>query len=141
MQPLNKSERNNAFLGFLLLFLITIAAVIAVMIFSIEVPCRESEQLRRKIFVMQSEKELSDSFNVAMREAMIELQKFDGKGNEDRINYSVQSRINKMKRLIENVPDVDNSIYALVIQNISDLNDAKTTNKKLEESRNFSQNQ
>jgi uncharacterized protein (UPF0333 family) len=56
MQPSNRSERNNAFLGFLLLFLITIAAIIAVMIFSIEVPCRESEQLRKKMFVMQSEK-------------------------------------------------------------------------------------
>ena len=141
MKPLNRLERNNAFLGFLLLFLITIAVIMAVIFNSIEVPYRESDQLRKKIFTMQSEKELSDSFNVAMKEAMNELAKFDGKGNAQAINYSVQLRINKMKKLIEDIPDADNSIYGSVIQNIGDLNESKTKLKLLEDSKNYTQNQ
>jgi hypothetical protein len=72
-----------------------------------------------------------------MKEAMIELQKFDGKGGDaEAINFMVQRKINKMQRLTENIPDVDNSIYGLVIQNISDLNDARTEVKNLERSKN-----
>lgn len=143
MQPLNRIERNNSFLGFLLLFLITIAVIIAVIFNSIEVPFKESEQLRRKITDMQTEKELSDSFNVAMKEAINELATFDGKGNSpaEAINRKVQLRIIKMQHLVENIPDADNSIYSSVIQNISDLNEAKTKLKHLENSKNFTQNQ
>lgn len=141
MKPLNKVERYNAFLGFLLLFLITIAVVMTVIFCSMEVPFKESNQLRKKVSEMQTEKELSDSFNVAMRETMNELAKFDGKGNPQAISFSVDARINKMKRLIENIPDADNSIYALVIQNIADLNKVKAKIKSLEDSKNYTQSQ
>src|SRR3954452_15026742 len=77
MKPLNRAERNNAFLGFLLLFLITIGIVITVVLFSIKVPFSENERLRSQVLIMQHEEDLSDSFRVAMDETMNELKKFD----------------------------------------------------------------
>ncbi len=140
MQPLNRAERNSAFLGFLLLFLITIAVIVAALVFSIQVPCRESEQLRGKIFIMQKEKELSDSFNVAMKKAMVELNTFDIKKEPKEpvgvIKQRVQYQIDEMNKWIKHIPSGNTSIYPLVVQNVAELNDAKAKIRNLEDEKN-----
>ena len=138
MKPLNRAERNNTFLGFLLLFLITICIVITVVFFSIKVPFSENERLRSKVLVMQHENDLSDSFKVAMNETMNELTKFDLKDKSAIVTYrSVQLKIDKMGRIVKKMSDEksndEKSIYDLVIQNIADLNDAKLKVSNLEQ--------
>lgn len=145
MKPLNRAERNNAFLSFLLLFLITISIIIAVIFFSVEVPVRQTEQLKSQMLQMQSEKELSDSFTDAMKEAVDELNKFEVK-NEKKIpaaaiQQSVEFKINKMNHLIGDMPKGDTSIYALVVQSLRDLNEAKTRLRKLEDEKSYAQHQ
>jgi hypothetical protein len=142
MQPLNRAERNHTFLVFVLFFSITIALIACAFFFSSQVSSKETEQLRTKVIALQNEKELSDSFSVAMKEAMSELSKFDIKSeaNEPRqptiaIKRSAQFRIDKMSGFIKNTPDWDNSIYALVVQNLNDLNKAKAEIRRLEEER------
>jgi hypothetical protein len=141
MKPLNRAERNNAFLGFLLLFVITIGTVLTVVFVSIEVPFRENEQLRRRIIMMQKEKKVSDSFKVAMNVALNELAMFDLKEKPvSVIQRSVQLKIDKMSRIVRNMPDDkfndDKSMYDLVIQNVSDLGEAKLRIRNLEAQRN-----
>lgn len=141
MKPLNRAERNNAFLGFLLLFLITIGIVITVVFFSIKVPFSDNERLRSRMLIMQNEKNLSDSFRVAMNVALNELTKFDLKKEPAIVTKrSVQMKIERMSRLIKNMPDEksneEKSIYDLVIQNLADLNDAKTRIRNLEDQKN-----
>src|SRR3954453_16532801 len=105
MKPLNRAERNNAFLGFLLLFFITIGIVITVVLFSIKVPFIENDQLRRSMLKMQHEKNLSDSFKVAMDVALNELTKFDLKKEPAIVTKGrVEKRIESMRRLIKNMP-------------------------------------
>ena len=126
MKPLNRSERNHTFLRFLLLFLVTVALIVTVVLLSVEVPVRESEQLRSKMFDMKKEKDLSDSFSVVMRQAVDELKKFDPeKGDASATSYQVQKRIDRMYEILKEIPNGENSIYDLMIQNISDLNKAK----------------
>ncbi|MEJ7736642.1 MAG: type VI secretion system TssO [Chitinophagaceae bacterium] len=141
MKPLNRAERNNAFLGFLLLFLITIGIVLTVVFFSIKVPFSENEKLRSKVLMMQHEKNLSDSFRVAMNVALNELAKFNEKKEPAIVTKrSVQLKIERMGRFIKNMPEEtskeEKSIYDLVIQNLADLNDAKTRIRNLEDQQN-----
>lgn len=127
MKPLNRAERNNAFWRFLLFFLVTIALVVLVIFFSIAVPYRESKQLREKVVALQKESKLSASFNTAMKEAMDEINKFSIKAESPKtINQRVQYKIEEMEKLLHQIPGNDeNSVYSLIVRNISDLNNAK----------------
>jgi hypothetical protein len=105
------------------------------------VPFRENEQLRRRMIMMQKEKRLSDSFKVAMDVALNELTQFDLKEKSvGLIQRSVQLKIDKMSRIVRNMPDDkvndDKSMYDLVIQNVSDLGEAKLRIRNLEAQRN-----
>ena len=136
MIPLNRAERNNAFLGFLLLFLITIGIVIMVFFFSIEVPFTENNRLRSRVAVMQREQNLSDTFRVIMDVVQNELA-FDLKKDNVELTHrnvelthsSVQLKLLKMGEIIKKMSDEksteEKSIYEMVIQNLADLNDAK----------------
>lgn len=142
MKSLNRAERNSAFLGFLLLFFITIGLVVVAFFFSMEVPFKENEQLRKKIAVLETEKELADSFNVAMNIAMNELTNFDLKKEPaEATKVSVQMKISRMSELIKDIPNSENSIYTSVIRNLIELNDAKTKLRNLEDGKNYAQQQ
>jgi hypothetical protein len=131
MKPLNQVERRNAFLGFLILFLITIGVIITVIFFSTEVLFRDNEQLSKKVFIMQQEKQLSDSFTVVMQGAMYDLENFDFK-KSDASAFRVEGKIAKMRRLLEDLPDT-NTIYASALKNIVELNEAKKKIGSLEQ--------
>jgi hypothetical protein len=143
MKPLNRAERNNAFLGFLLFFLLTIGVIITVIFFSIEVPIKETEQLRNDVSTLESEKQLSNAFADAMKEAVDELNKFDVNDEKreltDAINQNVEFKIKKMNQLISDMPKNDTSVYALVIQSLRDLNEAKTKLRKFEDDKRYAQ--
>jgi hypothetical protein len=133
MKPLNRAERNNAFLGFLLFFSLTIFIVIIVALQSTKVTLRENEQLRRRMIAMQNEKNLSDSFKVAMDVVLNEVTKFDQKKDPvDVIQRRVQLKIESMGRIVKDIPD-ENSIYDLIIQNLSDLSAAKLRIRNLQD--------
>lgn len=145
MKPLNQVERNNAFLGFLLFFFVTIGVIITVIFFSIEVPIRENEQLRSRMLTLQSEKAFADSFAVAMKDAVNELKKFDVKEEKqepaEATQRRVQLKINKMQKLVEGLPEAENSIYTLMVESLANLNNAKTYLKSQEEKREYARNQ
>jgi hypothetical protein len=133
MEPLNRAERSNAFLNFLLLFFITIGVLLTTVFFSIEVPCKNNELLQKKAEDLKYEKNRSDAFAIAMRAALNELKKFDVEGGSvEATKRSVQMKITGMEQLIKDVPNVDTSIYALVIQSLDDLNEAKAKNRNME---------
>src|SRR5687767_5932672 len=101
MKPLNRAERSNAFLNFLLLFFITIGVLLTTVFFSIEVPCRHNEQLQKKVEDLKYEKKRSDAFAGAMRAALDELKKFDVEGGSvEATKRSVQMKIDGMSQLI-----------------------------------------
>ncbi len=80
---------------------------------------------------MQQEKQLSDSFSVAMQAAMYELENFDLKKGPASA-YRVENKIDKMRRLLKDLPDT-NSIYASIVKNLEQLNEAKKKIGSLEQ--------
>jgi hypothetical protein len=126
MKPLNQTERNKAFYRFLFFFLVTIGLIVAVVFFSIEVPFREGDKIRKEMLALQNERSINDSFSVAMKEAITELDKFDKKKESPgATKLRVEFRIDKMNQLLKSIPNGENSIYALMVRNIQDLNETK----------------
>jgi hypothetical protein len=126
MKPLNRAERNSAFLRFLLLFLVTIAVMVTVIFFSFEVPVRENEQLRQTILAIQKEKALTAPFNVAMKVAMEELYNYNQAiDNPTAKKLRVKLKIKEMEDLLGQIPPDESNLYNLIVQNLTDLNEAK----------------
>jgi hypothetical protein len=126
MKPLNQTERNKAFYRFLFFFLVTIGLIVAVVFFSIEVPFREGDKIRKEMLALQNERAVNDSFSVTMKEAIAEMDKFDpAKEPLSATKRRVEIRIDKMNQLLKSIPNGENSIYALMVRNIQDLNETK----------------
>lgn len=127
MKPLNRVERTHAFLRFLLLFLITVALIVAVVFFSIQVPWKENDQLRQRMAKMQKVADASEAFNTTVRETVDELNKFETKKDQPAFvtRQQVNVFIEKLNRQLKNLPDGENSVNALVVQSLNALNGAK----------------
>lgn len=126
MQPLNRAERTAAFWRFLLLFVITIAVVVMATFFSFQVPLRENKALREKMAEIENERTLSDRFTAKARETMTELAKYEtAEVSPSAAFVSVGFRIVDLNRLLNAIPNSENSIYALALRNIDDLNNTK----------------
>ncbi|GAA4737537.1 type VI secretion system TssO [Flavisolibacter ginsenosidimutans] len=126
MKPLNSAERTNAFLRFLLLFLITVALIVTVIFFSIEVPRKENDQLRQKVLAMQKEKETSESFDAAVVAVSNELKEFDASKEPPAAKYyKIKVGIDKMSDLLKGFSNADNLANSFIVQSLADLNDAK----------------
>lgn len=126
MKPLNSAERTTAFFRFLLLFLVTAALLVAVVFCSLQVRSAENDRLRQAVWSLQSEKELSDSFGVVMQEAVADLNRYGEKSESpEATNHRIQNKIAMMNALLVRMHDGENSLYALMIQNLSELSSAK----------------
>lgn len=126
MKPLNRAERTNSFWRFLLLFAVTIGVVMAVAFFSFQVPLRENKALREKLVEMENERELTERFTATAREAVNELAKYEtGEALPSATHQGVGYKIQDLDKLLRAIPHSENSIYALAIRNIDDLNNAK----------------
>jgi hypothetical protein len=141
MSPLNRAERNNAFLRFLLFFLLTVSIVITVVFQSMKMPFKENDLLRSKMLTIQKERKLTDSFRVEMDGALNELKKFDLHEKPiSVIQSTVEVKIGKMSRIVRNMPENNSqdekSLYNLIIQNIEDLSKAKLKIRNFEDQRN-----
>ena len=133
MKPLNSAERTNAFLRFLLLFLITVALIVSVVFFSVQVPVKENEQLRKQVISLQSDKQLSEAFAKDVRETQLALEKYadpmtPSAATQERVNNQLNTLRNKARQ----TSNGGGLLYELVVVSLSDLNDAK---KKLRDAK------
>jgi biopolymer transport protein ExbB/TolQ len=142
MQPLNRAERSSAFTSFLILFSATVAIIAAVIFFSIKVPFVQNDQLRSRMQTIRDEQAFTVAFADVMKQVMEELARYDLK-NETPLatKQRVRFKLDQLSRMIRDVPDQDNSIYALIVRNLSDLNEAKAQVRELEDEKSFMQRQ
>ena len=133
MEPVNKAERNQTFLGFLVLYFLTIFIVIMVAVQSTKATLIENERLRKEMIGMHIEKNLSDSFKLAMDVVLNEIMKFDSKKEPVMvIQRQVQLKMERMNKIVRTMPD-EKSIYDLIIQTLAQLSEAKLRIRNLED--------
>jgi hypothetical protein len=133
-QVLNSQERNQAFLKFLLFFLLTIVLVILAIFFNYRLPLRENKMLQSEVDVQRTQDVNQQKFVSLMQEAIVLLDSLDKKGtNTDQVNLLVNS---KMQELAV-VQQKDNTIYGKMDKMITDkLYDLQQAKKNLQDATN-----
>lgn len=133
MKPLNRAERTNAFVRFLLLFMVTVALVVTVVFSSVDVTRKESDLLRRQVKSLQDQREFSESFAKDLRETQLALEKYaDPVETSAATQERVNNQLNKLRGKVRQSVNNENTLFELMIVSLSELNDTK---KKLRDTR------
>jgi hypothetical protein len=142
MKPVNQEERKKAFLNFLFLFIITVAAIIAVVYFSIEVPFAENKKMKAQLKTYQNEQSFAVQFSAQMTDPQVLLSRL-GSSRNDSVGI-LNSQISAMLTKLATFKNTDSSasgndnIYA---KSLSSLYALQTAYSSLANYANQSQNQ
>ncbi|MEO5682170.1 MAG: type VI secretion system TssO [Chitinophagaceae bacterium] len=127
-QVLNSQERNQAFLKFLLFFLVTIALVILAIFFNYKMPARENAMLQEEVEDQRAEEANQQKFVTRMEAAVSLLDSLEKKNvNFDQINMQLNSKITDMLAYQQK----DNSLYGKFNKVVLDKLGELQQNKKL----------
>ena len=127
MKSLNAADRNQAFLSFLLFFIITIAVIIAAVFFSIQVPFKENDQLKEKIAVAEKQRDFTEHF-VDKMETTIKLLDSVNLPNvrSELIDGAIDDNLKNMLAMTNNDTSTQiKNLYKNVVYNFYDLQGAK----------------
>ena len=99
-QVLNNQERNQAFLKFLLFFLITIVLVIAAVYFNVRLPVVENKELQKQMTVYNQQDMSQEVFVKNMDEAVVYLDSLDkDPKNQEQIVMQLGAKIENLNKL------------------------------------------
>jgi hypothetical protein len=121
-QVLNSKERNEAFLKFLVFFLVTLILVVLAIYFNFRLPIRENKMLQDEIETQRQQDMLQSKFVAKMQEAVILLDSL-GKGgpNADQVNLQLSGKLAELNGLQLK----DNNLYGkmdkAIVEKFSDL--------------------
>ena len=126
MEPLNHAERKNAFLSFLLFFIVTTAIVIGAVLFSVDVPFRQNDYLREQIKIVEKERDFSEKFLSSMNATNNLLDSLD-KQNVDVVivDGKISEKLKDMDAMIDNDSVSVKDFYQNIVANLSELHSAK----------------
>lgn len=108
LQVLNSKERNQAFLQFLLFFLITVMLAIGAVYFNFRVPEKENKLLREEVDMQRTESQNQQKFVSHMQQAKVLLDSM--KKSQSDINLVDMQLTAKMNELL-NLQQKDSSLY------------------------------
>ena len=98
-QVLNNQERNQAFLKFLLFFLITIVLVIAAVYFNVRLPVVENKELQKQMTVYNQQDMSQEVFVKNMDEAVVYLDSLDkDPKNQEQIVMQLGAKIENLNK-------------------------------------------
>src|SRR5882757_10755206 len=133
-QVLNSKERNEAFLKFLLFFVVTLILVILAIYFNFRLPVRENKMLQDEIETQRQQDMNQTKFVAKMQEAVILLDSL-GKGGPgtEQINLQLNGKLAELSGLQLK----DNNIYGkmdkAIVEKFSDLQSLKRRLQTLQE--------
>jgi uncharacterized coiled-coil DUF342 family protein len=138
MEPINNTERRKAFTSFFTLFLTTIALVVALVFFSVQVPFKDNAKLRKAIAKLDKEKIQADQFSSKLQESIDLL---DGVNQSDinvlQVSSDLQIRLNELSAIGDNDSTMFKTLYNNVRTCMFKLQDATV---KLKNAGNADQN-
>ncbi len=140
MEPLNKEARRKEFTNFLILFLVTITLVVALVFFSVQVPFRDNEKLRKEVVKFEKEKMQAERFSTSLKNAMDLMEKVNVSGdNSGMLDAEITKKVNEMYTLGGADSTVLKSLYGDVVTVMfqlqaanSRLRNASSTDQNLE---------
>ena len=125
-QVLNSQERNQAFLKFLLFFLVTVVLIIAAIFFNFRLPVRENKMLQSEVDIQRIEDVSQQKFVGLMQDAVRLLDSMDKKGtNMEQINLQLNSKIHDLAGIEQNENTIYGKMDKIVIDKFVELQQAK----------------
>jgi hypothetical protein len=102
MEPINTTERRKAFSNFLIFFLITMALVIAAIMFSIQVPFKKNEQLLKQMDAVDKERMFAQKFEINTNDLMRLFDSLNKKDvNVTLVDGKIEEKIKQMSAMID----------------------------------------
>jgi hypothetical protein len=127
MEPLNQVERRKALTNFLIFFTITVALIIAAVLFSVEVPFKQNEQLREQMSIVEQERDFAERFVTKMKETIQLLDSVNK--NEVRspeiLDNKIQTNIGVMGQMIDTDSISQKNLYSFIVNTFTELRIAK----------------
>ncbi|MEO8771054.1 MAG: type VI secretion system TssO [Ferruginibacter sp.] len=134
-QILNIQERTQAFLKFLLFFLITVTLVVVAIYFNFRVPSKENAWLHDQLESQRTMDANQVKFVAKMDEAVILLDSLDKKdANTDLIQRSIGNIVGDMQGMVQNNKTLYDKMNKAIVFKFDELKNAK---KDIQESKGY----
>jgi|SRR5882757_1318542 len=99
-QVLNSKERNEAFLKFLLFFLVTVILIVLAVFFNYRLPRSENKVLQEEVNMQRQQEAAQAKFVTKMNEAVVLLDSMDkGAANVEQVNSQLTGKLTEMELL------------------------------------------
>lgn len=132
LQVLNSKERNEAFLKFLLFFLVTTGLLVLGVFFNYKLPLKENKKLLEQLTIQGQLEMKQQLFVQHMAQAMALLDSMDkAPANKDRIVIELDGKFRNMDDLKSTKGSIYASFNEAVIKNLMDLKQQKLMLLKL----------
>ncbi|MGB1309418.1 MAG: type VI secretion system transmembrane protein TssO [Oceanihabitans sp.] len=137
MKPQNSKERRSSFIKFLLLFLVTMFAVIFAIYFNYKVPNKENDLLRGQAKVIQEDLKFQNNFYSEMEQVKNLIDSLDEPGQNSSYQNSLIST--KLVELQKTIPTKDSTyrydMYMSIVKLHAELQEYKAELKSLQEAK------
>lgn len=134
---LNSKDRNQAFIKFLALFLVTVFLVVLAVYFDYRLPTRENKVLQEEVNLQRQQDIDEQKFTAKMQEVLVLIDSVDKPGvNVTQLESTFMGRLNDLQILQLR----DNSVYGLmnktIVNKLSELYNEKKSRVAFEEKAN-----
>jgi prophage DNA circulation protein len=131
MKPLNHAERTNAFLKFLLFFVITVVFIIIAVFFGTRIPLEENKKLKQQITAYEKQQLFAAKFSASMSNVQ---PLFDTLGKSvdqtEAVYNDITNKLRDLQTQKDTVATGNDNIYAKTMRALYDLQAAKYRNAK-----------
>jgi hypothetical protein len=132
-QVLNSKERNEAFLKFLLFFLVTVILIVLAVFFNYRLPRSENKVLQEEVNIQRQQETVQAKFVTKMTEAIALLDSMDkGTTNVEQINSQLTGKLTEMELLRQkDDPSSYGRMHNAILNKLFDLQQSKASVRDL----------
>ena len=122
LQILNSKERNQAFLKFLLFFVITVLLVVFAIFFDFKMPLRENKMLYSEIATTREQESAQETFLGNLEEAVMLLDSLDDpETNFAQVNIRLSNTLNNMADMETDFSTANKKINKILVHQLGEL--------------------
>lgn len=126
MRVLNKRERTNAFLWFLLFFVVTVGLFVLAVFFNFQVPSRENAELRKQLSTFRTEEAFQVEFLQKLEKVRTNLDSINMPNqNANYLDQVIAQDLVNMRNAIPKDAVSHYALYVNIIQNCLQLQQSK----------------
>jgi hypothetical protein len=125
-QVLNRADRNQAFIKFLVFFLVTIILIIAAVFVNYRLPARENQRLREQAEVQRQQDNSEMRFITVMQDAVMLLDSMEKNGSQfDMLKNQLDGKAADLNKLEQNDNTAYGQLNKVIVLKLGELEEKK----------------